>query len=277
MLAIIATLTPEGLIDTPYSGDRISEIANQEPEGVYDVTRTYSGGRALLLEAYFDRLERSARLEGIDIKLERSSIGSAIRQLLERSEFEEARLRLTVPRDRPENLIIAVADYAPFRDRLKKVKEQGAKVATLSIARQNPAAKTNAWVHERNLAKSTLPKDIYEGIIVDENGKLLEGFSSNFYAIRQGVLYTADEGILPGISRRILMEVAPKVLLVELQPPARDQIPMFDEALLTSSGRGMVPIVKLDDHILGDGQPGSLTQQLMERYDEWVEEHLEVI
>lgn len=277
MPALVATLTPKGLSESSFSGERISEIARQEPEGVYDVTRTYAGGRALLLDAYFERLERSACLEGIEVTIERSTTRSVIRQLLEKSGFEEARLRLTIPRDKAQNLIIAVADYAPFREGLQQVKAHGAKVATLAVARRNPVAKTNDWVHERNVAKSSLPEDVYEGIIVDEHGNLLEGFSSNFYVIRQGVLHTADDGILPGISRRILLAITPDDLTTVFQAPLIDQIHDLDEALLTSSGRGVVPIVQVDGHLVGEGKPGPITRQLMQSYDGWVERHLEEI
>ena len=277
MPAIVTTLTPDGLIETPYSGERISEIASQEPEGVYDVTRTYAGGRALLLGAYFERLERSAQLEGMVIEIDRQETRWAIRHLLGQSGFEEARLRLTVPREAPQNLIIALADYAPYKSELQKAKARGVKVATVEIARRNPAAKTNDWVHERAEAKATLPDDVYEGIIVDEDGKLLEGFSSNFYVVRQGSLHTADEDILSGIARRILLEVAPNVLSVELAAPSKGQLSSFDEAMLTSSGRGAVPVVQIDGYVLGDGRPGHFTQQLMQQYDEWMEAHLEAI
>ena len=277
MSAIIATLTPQGLVEMPFSGERISEIATQEPAGVYDVTRTYSGGRALLLDSYFDRLERSAQLAGIDKWIDRPATRLAIKRLLAQSGFEEVRLRLTIPRHTPQDLIIALADYAPFHSRLHRIKEHGAIVATLSISRRNPAAKTNDWVQERSDAHAHMAGDVYEGIILDQNNRLLEGFSSNFFAIRNGRLFTADENILPGISRGILLAIAPDVLPVEFIAPEKKQISTFDEAMLTSSGRGVLPIAQNDDHVLGKGVPGPLTSQLMREYDDWVEAHLEVI
>jgi branched-chain amino acid aminotransferase len=145
---------------------------------------------------------------------------------------------------------------------------------TVHMERHNPSSKTNDWVAQREAAAATLPPHIFQGILVNEAGELLEGFSTNFYAIRGGELYTAGEGVLGGISRKIVLTVAPDILPVNLRPITLDEISTLSEAFVTSASRGIIPIVKIDDHIIGNGKPGPLTQQLSAAYLAWEEAHL---
>ncbi len=78
-----------------------------------------------------------------------------------------------------------------------------------------------------------------------------------------------------GISRKILLEVIPPSLTLQPQPPQLADLAEFDEAFLTSSSRGVVPIVQINEVSIGDGRPGPITRQLSALYDDWVEDHLE--
>ena len=128
---------------------------------------------------------------------------------------------------------------------------------------------------DRVALKAQMTPDDYEGLLTDPEGRLLEGLSSNFYAIRDGALYTAPNGILEGISRRIVMTVAPDVLPVHEEPVALADLPALQEAFLTSSSRGIVPIVAINGERIGDGHPGPMTRALTRRYDAWAQAHLE--
>ncbi|MEZ4667071.1 MAG: aminotransferase class IV [Anaerolineae bacterium] len=77
--------------------------------------------------------------------------------------------------------------------------------------RQNPSAKTTGWMHDRD--QVNLPEGIFTGLLLDFEGKILEGMSSNFYAILNGELRTAGEGVLPGIAQQIIFEIAPQSFL----------------------------------------------------------------
>ena len=116
-------------------------------------------------------------------------------------------------------------------------------VATCEIERPNPKAKSNAWVSLRNEATRCISKEAYEGIILNQDGYLMEGFQSNFYAIVGETLFTADSGILHGIARRIVMEITPALIGIQFSPIHRDQVLQIHEAFLTSSSWGIVPVV----------------------------------
>lgn len=270
----IGILTPKGLVAAPYTAASFLEAAQQEPEGVYTVTRTYRRYFALLLDAHLDRMEESARLEWIKLKLRRSALRAALRSLIGSSGYAEARFRITAPRENPDNLILTLT---PFEDVPAEARLQGVKMATVQIERQNPRSKTTDWMKSREAARARIPKDAYEGLLVNVNGEILEGFQSNFYAVIDGTLYTAGKDVLSGISRRIIFEVAPRVLPVTLDAVHLTMLPEVEDAFLTSSSRGVVPITRINDTVIGSGKPGILTQEISQRYNEWVESHLECI
>ncbi|MDX1599998.1 MAG: aminotransferase class IV [Anaerolineales bacterium] len=270
----IVIVSENGLEPAPYRAESLREAAAIEPPGVYTVTRTYPGGRVVLLESHLDRLADSARLEGIPVRFDRSLVRSGLRELVQRFEGRSSRARMTVPRSNPEQVILAIEPLDVPPEHLKK---QGVAAATVQLRRTNPRAKSNAWEHRRQEAMQALPEGVYEGLLVDEQALIREGFTSNFYAVKHGTIYTAAEDVLLGISRKILLSTLPEDQPFKEDPVRLDEIADLEESFLTSSSRGVVPIVKIDDVQLGDGRPGPVTQLLSERYDQWVYEHLEEI
>lgn len=273
-MILTAIVAPDGLHPTRYTATSFAQAADFEPEGVYTITRTFETNKALLLDAHLDRLEESAALENIPLKLDRARLRAALRQLIANSGHTDSRFRITVPRQTPDTLYLALEPLAPIP---VAVRQQGVAVATLDVQRHNPIAKTTAWMTERAHAMQNLEHDIYEAILVSHQGELLEGTSSNFYAVLNGELWTADEGILNGISRKALLQVVAGVCPLRLNAPTLADIPRFSEAFLTSSSRGVIPIVRIDALTVGDGQVGHITKTLSQRYDAWTASHLQPI
>ncbi|PJF44847.1 MAG: hypothetical protein CUN55_01860 [Phototrophicales bacterium] len=272
MPTTIGILTPQGLESASYQADSLTEASRYEPSGIYTVTRTYNRFYVLKFDAHLDRLEESARLENIPVHIDRFTLRKAIRTLIERSGYDECRFRITIPHQQPDHFIITLE---PFTGIPQTLKMHGVKVATVPIKRENPQAKDTTWIAKREAAKANVP-DAYEYIIVNEQGQLLEGFSSNFYAILNQTLWTApNELVLGGISRQIVLEIAPSVLPIRLEPIVKNQIKDISGAFLTSSSRGIIPIVQIDQDIIDNGKPNPTVQTLSERYDQWVTSHLE--
>ena len=80
--------------------------------------------------------------------------------------------------------------------------------------------------------------------MLDNHDRFLEGLSSNFFAILGGVLWTAEQGVLSGITRAVVIECANQVgLPLRLEPPPREDLTSFDEVFITSSSRGVLPVL----------------------------------
>lgn len=272
MPCLIRILTPDGLQAVDYSAASLAEAARYEPhDGVYTITNTYNTFQVLKLDAHLDRLEDSARRAEIALQLNRPALRAALRQMIAEAAWGDARFRITAGREQPDQMILSVE---PFKPPAPEVYSNGVRCITLpGSARHNPAAKTTDWMHDRE--HYLLPEGIYTGLLMDENGAVLEGMSSNFYAILDDELRTASEGVLLGIAQQIVYEVAPPIIGVRKAAIQRDDIPRLSEAFITSSSRGIVPVVEIDGITLGGGQPGMKTRALQQAYTAWVQGHLE--
>lgn len=268
-------LTPAGLVPVDYDADSLVDAAPYEPQGVYTITNTYPNLQALMLNAHLERLEDSARREGIPWRLDRAQLRTALRQVITESGFGVSRFRITVPRATPDQPILSVE---PFHPPAPEVYERGIRCVTVSDQqRANPAAKTTGWMTQRRSVQDAFPPGVSEGLLVSDDGYLLEGLGSNFYAIRDGVLHTAGEGVLAGISRLVVYEIAPDIVALSPEPVSVDDVSRLAEAFITSASRGIVPVIEIDGTPIGDGAPGPTTRRLREAYNAWVRAHLEDI
>lgn len=268
----IQTLTPDGLQSVDYTANSLADAAQHEPhDGVYTLTNTYQTFKVLKLDAHLDRLEDSARRENISLHLNRPVLRTALRIMIESSGYGDVRFRITVSRDQPDHFILSLE---PFNPPSPEVYANGVRCVTLpDSARHNPAAKTTGWMHNRESFQ--LPEGIYTGLLRDHDDNILEGVSSNFYAVLNGELHTAGEGMLPGIAQQIVFEIAPDILPLRKVAVNIQQLSQLSEAFITSSSRGIVPVVEIDGLKIGDGLPGSHTRALRSAYIAWVESHLE--
>ena len=270
----INLMTPNGLQPVAYQADLLADAARFEPrDGVYTITNTYHVYQVLKLDAHLDRLENSARLAGIPLQLDRARLRAALRKMITESNYGDVRFRITVPKDQPDSLILSIE---PFKPPAPEVYAAGVRCQTApGSARHNPAAKTTDWMHDRHAVETALAPGVYEALLLSSTDDILEGTGSNFYAILHGELRSAGKDVLPGIAQQIVYEIAPEVLPLRKDAVNVVDIPRLEEAFLTSSSRGILPIVVIDGITIGSGKPGAKTTALRERYAAWVGNHLE--
>ncbi len=276
MPAQVRILTPDGVQTAGYSAESLADAARYEPhDGIYTVTNTIERTKALKLDAHLDRLEDSARRAQIPLTLDRPRLRAALRQLILDAGYADSRFRITVPQNEPDRFILTVEPYTPPSDAL--VASGVAVITVANSARHNAEAKTTDWLHDRTAIESTLPPGVYTALLCDTEGFILEGVSSNFYAIRKGELRTAGSGVLHGIAQQIVFAVASDILPLRLDAIHLDEVGTIDEAFITSSSRGILPVVRIDDVNIGTGSPGVRTMRLRAAYQAWAAEHLEEI
>ncbi len=257
-----------------YSADSLVDAARFEPrDGVYTITNSYHTTQVLKLDAHLDRLENSARLAGMPLALDRARLRDALRSMIVEAAYGDVRFRITVPKHEPECLILSIE---PFKPPAPEVYTAGVRCVTVpGSARSNPAAKTTDWMQDRAAVEKALPPGIFTGLLLSSTGDILEGLSSNFYAVLHGELRSAGKDVLPGISQQIVFEVAPDVLPLRRDAVNVVDIPRLEEAFITSASRGIMPVVAIDGIMIGGGKPGPKTLALRERYAAWVDTHLE--
>ncbi|GAB1421600.1 branched-chain-amino-acid transaminase [Anaerolineales bacterium] len=277
MPTLIRKLGTDGTLEpVSYEAKDLNEAAEYESQdGIYTVGNTFHKYYVLNFEQHLKRLKDSCHLVDIDYTIQEENLRQGLRQMIDEADYGDVRYRITITRETPQTPLLSIEAFSPLSP---EIKAKGVKViCSRMLKRVNPQAKTTQWMHARQHLKTHLSDDVYEVILENEDGYLLEGISSNFYAIKEGRLYTAGKGVLSGTAQQIVFKILAGVVELEKVPIHQNEIKKISEAFITSSSRGIVPIIQIDNYPIGEGKPGLITLALQEKYDQWVEEHLELL
>jgi branched-chain amino acid aminotransferase len=251
-------------------------VSQMLPGGSYTTFRTYNSTRVVRFCDHINRLHTTAKLiERNNFPMDQEKIRRVLHKVISLFPGEEHRFRITVDLDiTPGTVFIAREKLSPLPFSLY---QQGVRTVTHHIHRTNPKAKLTHFLSSASSIRSQLPDGVHEALMVSE-GRILEGISSNFFAIRDGIIWTAEEGVLLGVTRSVVLdEIRTENIPIQLWPITLDDIPYIQEAFITSSSRGILPVVMIDDQQIGNGTPGPITMRLHRRYLDRLEEELEDI
>lgn len=275
----IYALTPEPQELTLEDMSSLDAVSRQLPQGLYSTFRTYAGRTKVLgLEMHLGRLYDPLSALAVKTAISPPELRAALRETLQSFGAEEARVRITLSTtEHAGDLFLTLEPLkapnacASATGTGETVYQRGARVVLSPVERKTPRLKTTSFIGDSGEArKSILKSGIYEALMV-RRGRILEGLTSNFYAVKNGVIVTAREGILLGVTRRYVLRLArSNGVGIEYRPPRVEELPGLDEAFITSSGRGVVPVTEIDDQPVGTGQVGEIARLLRRAYDEYV-------
>jgi branched-chain amino acid aminotransferase len=133
----------------------------------------------------------------------------------------------------------------------------------------NPLIKSNNLLNNALAMQEAVRRGAFEGIMRNYRGELAEGTTSNLFIVKNDAALTPplDAGLLPGITREFLFEIGTERRIEVREAVLLDE-DLFgaDEAFLTSTTRELVPIVRVDNHLIGTGRPGPVTGALLEAF-----------
>ncbi len=257
--------------------------------GLFETMRAYNG-KIFLLKRHIKRLSDAAHVIGLGAKLGGANLTHACEETLAANKLKDARLRLTVTHGdadafpwlergcQPTVVITARPLVPPPPEKY----EQGSRMflATVRRCRQSLAS----GVKSTNYLTSVLARieavehGCDEAVLLNDDGFVAEGSISNIFFVKSGRLMTPSlgSGVLPGITRALVMELAGEMGIVCTEGTVGVGIfGQCAEAFLTASTLEIMPLTAARDAAgkeiaIGDGQPGEITRQLMAAYKEQV-------
>ena len=260
------TLNDLELVDS--TGLTLDAVSLRLPEGAYTTLRTYDRERIVGLGGHLKRLVNSLTLVDKNRLLDLSAIRSALRAVLVREGLDAVRLRITTPFD-TDQVFISVEPFEPFPEDFYI---RGVRCATTRLVREMPKAKLTDFIVSSRATKAEMDPAIHEMLLVDAEERILEGLTSNFFSVLGGELRTAGEGVLEGVTRGFVLAEAGEIIPVRADAIHLRDLPCVTEAFITSSSRDVMPVVQIDDAVIGAGQPGPVTRALMARYRAYLEQ-----
>ena len=266
----------------------LDAVTTSLPGGAYTTLRTYQGNQVLRLRDQVVRLEQSARLAGKPFIIDESKLRLVLRSVIaqvqrqflirpmEAEDVANLRLRLTLDLEtHPGDLYIATE---PLDVPLSTAYLDGVAVITCTLQRLLPEAKLTRFISRSAYIRQSLPLGINEAVMVNPQGFLLEGLTSNFFAVTQSEVHTAGDSVLAGITRGLVLECAHRLgIPVRFQPTHISELASNQESFITSASRGVLPVCQVDGIQIGSGKPGLLTHRLMQAYGEMIMEQIEPV
>jgi D-alanine transaminase len=248
-------------------------------DAVYEVFKFVQRRPAFVTE-HFRRLESG--LDELEIAQpwpDAAGFEAVMREVVARTAFDTGIVYIQVSRGEaerahfwPENIAPTAVAYSrrmTFPDAAKK--ERGIKVITTADLRWQAC-----HVKSVNLLGNAMAKKQAQRAGVDEalllvDGIVREGASSNFFAVRGGRLIThpLDEHVLPGVVRDKVIDLAlESKIRVDERPLREAELFDLDEAFITSTTQGVMPITEIDGRAIGSSRCGEVTRRLQERFDQ---------
>ena len=256
-------------------------------DGIFEGIRFYNG-RVFRLEEHLDRLWDSARSICLEIPMSKREMTEALLETIRENDLREGYIRLVVTRGvgtlglnptqckRP-SVIIITAQIALYPE---SVYQNGLTVVTCATRRTspgalNPAVKSLNYLNnvmariEANLASAD------EALMLNDAGNVAECTADNVFVIKRGQIFTPPitAGALRGITRAVVFEIAAEVgIKITETDITRHDVFTADECFLTGTAAEVVPVIKADGRLIGNGKPGPISVRIIARFRELTRE-----
>lgn len=247
-------------------------------DSVYEVFK-FLGKRPIFLREHYRRMQRGLRDLQIRSPWTEDELGAGASELLARTSFEDGIVYLQISRGEAERAHFWPDDITPtalaysrrfrFPDATKK--EHGIKVITAPDHRWHFCQVKSVNLLGNALAKKQAQRAGVDEAILMADGFVREGASSNFFAIKNGGLIThpLDEHILPGVVRDRAIELALRSKIrVDERPLREAELFDLDEAFITSTTQGVMPVTEIDGRVIRNGRRGEVTGRLQLVFDQ---------
>ncbi|MBI2927672.1 MAG: branched-chain-amino-acid transaminase [Verrucomicrobia bacterium] len=252
-------------------------------DGVFEGIRAYNG-RVFKLKEHIDRLFYSAKAILVTLPMSHAAITEAVLATCRRNGIRDGYIRLLVTRGvgtlglnpykckTPSVIVIAdrIQLYPP------EFYEKGLTIITVPTTRNlhsalNPAIKSLNYLNNILAKIEALNGGCEEAVMLNAEGYVSECTGDNIFIVKNGHLHTPPlyAGALYGITRGVVMELAREAgLPVSETNSTRYDLFNADEFFLTGTGAEVIPVVKMDGRVIGSGQPGPITRDLVAKYKE---------
>lgn len=256
-------------------------------DGVFETLRVYSG-KVFRGDSHWERLQRSASLIRLELPFTENEYRERLDRVVAVNKLAEAVARVTVSRGvggasftlNHDCSQTTVFSAKPFEGYPEEYHRDGVMIILANTQRLDPAALSPA-AKSANYLNSVLAKaeaddaGAFDAIMLNASGLLTEGSVTNLFMVREERLLTPslESGILPGITRATVLELARDVGIEPMETELRpEHLLGSDEAFLTNTTAEVMPAVKIARAQVGGGKPGIITRQLHRAYCELVRE-----
>ena len=244
-------------------------------DGVYEVAAVFNG-RLLDADRHLVRLERSMRAIALSSPAPIQELETVMQELATRNDIAEGLVYLQVTRGAaerdfafPDNVPPTVFAFARPKKLSDDPNQHGMRLHVVPDIRWHRCDIKSTAMLAQVLAKQAARQAGAFEAMMHEDGLVTEGGSSNIWIVRDGIAYTRplSNDILAGITRHVCLDVADEAQVQVVQRAFTvDQAISADECFITSATSFVLPVTHIDEHVVGNGAPGPVTQRMRDAY-----------
>jgi len=264
-------------VDDAAASISVKDIAVLRGYGVFTLLSTYKK-RPFHLQEHVRRLENSARNIGLALNHTNAEICAIVEETVRRnSHHDESNIRIvytggvTADGVTPQGKGILVVMVTPRLMLPDWWYTRGIKVITVDIERFMPLAKSTNYLAAVYALQQAKKQQAIEALYVDRDNRILEGTTTNFYFFLGDTLVTPSDGVLSGITRGVLLDLAKDHFELQLRDIQRSELTVMEEVFISASNKEVVPVVQVDDLTIGEGKPGKNTRKMMQLFREYTD------
>lgn len=239
---------------------------------VFDLLRTV-GGRPFLLAEHLERLRSSAADLGLRVPESDERITAIIDDLLARNRHAEAVVRLVLTGgNSPDGMSYDASSptfYIVTQDFVAppaELYEHGGRLLTERHSREVPSAKSTNYITMLKNRPRIAEADALD-LLYHDGTHVFEAASASFYVVRDKKIHAPSDDVLCGTVGSLVLDAARERFEIVRGPITVPEAFGADEAFITSTTRGVMPIVRIDEQVIGSGAVGPVTRELMSLFD----------
>jgi branched-chain amino acid aminotransferase len=252
-------------------------------DATYDVVTVWDGA-FFRLDAHLDRFLTSCDRFRLDPGRSRDEITQVLERCLSLSGLRRSYVEMIATRGQPpwgsRDPRQAVNQFYAFavpyvwianeEQRQRGLHLRISDVQRIPPASVDPKAKNYHWNDLTMGLLGALDAGADTVVLTDAAGNVVEGPGFNVFAVNAGAVVTPREGVLEGVTRRTVLEMAESLgIPVELRALPAAEVRAAQEVFLSSSGGGVLPVTRVDGRAIGNGEVGPITRRLVQTYWDW--------
>ena len=250
----------------------ITDLALRRGYGVFDYFRTYDG-KLFHFNEHLKRLQKSASQVHLKLPFSDEKLKEIVNELIVKNSIHNCGVRIiltggyfnstgkVIP-----NIIITIEELPFYHE---EYYAKGVSLLTYEFQRELPDVKSVNYLNDIRLNQLRKKNNAYE-ILYHSNNYVSECPRSNFFIFINNILVTPNNNILKGITRQIVLDLASKHWNIKERTLNYEELNQSDEAFITSTTKGIMPVTTIDGKNVGNGKAGKQTIKLMKLFEEHI-------
>jgi branched-chain amino acid aminotransferase len=258
----------------------VNDLSIVRGYGVFDYTRSYQG-KPFKLHEHILRLQRSAAAIELTLPWSTAELSAIVQETFDRNGYPDAGIRIVAtggpssdfmtPEGNPSLMVM----ITPLTSSQETAQARGVKITTVEMDRVLPTVKSINYMGAVMAVEAAKRQGAVEAIYRTREGLITEGTRANLFVFKGDQLITAEQDVLAGITRAVVLEIASDDFEVHQGPVYYEDLRSgaVDEVFITSSTKEILPVVQVDEIQIGNGKPGPKTQKLLALFHSYVENY----